>query len=787
MGTTAVLIIDSFDVDRVDAAVAAGEMPILAGFLNDAAWCRTRNVVSHRSEMAWAQLLGGKTAADAGWHGWWEFQPDRYVSVGTGAPRVEPFYARDPVESVILDAIQSHPRPEVPGSQLFAWGAHSPQFPRSSIPAGLLTEVLDRIGPSVVFGNDHPIGWYDEAYLRALGEGAADDLRRRAEMVAHVAARTPGWEFLLTTVSEYHAVGHHAWHGVDPTHVLAGVPTAPAAAEAERLTVAAIDEFVGSFLETVGDATVVIGALHGFQAADDLVNCVLLPELLHRLEFGRDAMRDPNQSRWRAAGMPPEVPPAGRHWSHALRARFVPSLRDLPRAALSAAPEPVYDAARRLRGKRPLPPRHDLQPRELAEVDLDDPATWDWPQENLDREVPHWYRRFWPAMRYFAIPSFDDGRIRVNLEGRERDGNVARRDYDQVLAEIEGVVTKITDTRTGEPLAREILFDRAADPMADGGPDADVIIRWRASTDAIDHPDVGTIGPHPFMRTASHREDGWYGVRGAGVSPGREARRAGADRVQPDRRRAPTGPDLRHRRRRPPRHRREQRLPAPDGRRCGFRNGVESERVAHDLHCGGAVVGEPAARFEPVPAEADQQTQRRLHGPPRCPGQELARVAVGGEASGQEYLPAAEGPRLSAQGCRVGSLPPHEHGAVVGLHHRGAEDLGPPDGVDLVTAVREVHVEPADLVEQRTVPAHAAPDGVGEPLALEDRAHRRGVETPRGIRWEVSAVEPAADDGSGCRRRGHRRHPLGADDVVGVGEQHHRRRWWRPHPRCGRS
>lgn len=520
MSRTAALIVDSGDIARFDGAVAAGEMPNLAAFLGEAAWAPTRSPVSHRSEMAWAQFLSGKSAEAIDWYGWWNFFPDRYETIGTGAAMVEPFYARDPVETIVADVIQSHARPEVPGSQVFAWGAHSPQFPRSSVPAGLYTEMAEAIGPNLAFGNDHPLGWFDAAYLQALGDAAVDGLGRRSELTRWLVERTPGWQFLLSTVSEYHAVGHHAWHGVDPDHILAGSPTAAVAGRAERATLAAVDEHIGAFLDIVGDATVVIGALHGFQPADDVVNCVLLPELMHRLAFGKAAMRDPDQKEWRAAGMPPVMIDADREWSRTVRGRFVPGLRDLPMALSSRAPDAVYDSLRRFRGKSPRPPRSAMTPRDLVEADLDDESVWTR-AEDLAREVPHWYRRFWPAMRAFAIPSFDDGRIRVNLAGRERDGIVAPADYEQVLADLAVMLDGITDARTGEKLVQEVLFDRAGDPMADGGPDADIVIRWRCSTDAIEHPDVGTIGPEPFMRTASHREEGWYAVRGAGATPGR--------------------------------------------------------------------------------------------------------------------------------------------------------------------------------------------------------------------------------------------------------------------------
>src|SRR5438270_862245 len=46
------------------------------------------------------------------------------------------------------------------------------------------------------------------------------------------------------------------------------------------------------------------------------------------------------------------------------------------------------------------------------------------------------YAAFWPSMPAFALPSFYDGRIRINLAGRESRGAVTPRRYRAVRDEI---------------------------------------------------------------------------------------------------------------------------------------------------------------------------------------------------------------------------------------------------------------------------------------------------------------------------------------------------------------
>ena len=55
------------------------------------------------------------------------------------------------------------------------------------------------------------------------------------------------------------------------------------------------------------------------------------------------------------------------------------------------------------------------------------------------------YGRFWPQMDAFALPSFYDGRVRINLAGREREGQVPLAAYEAKVQEIEDLVRDCID------------------------------------------------------------------------------------------------------------------------------------------------------------------------------------------------------------------------------------------------------------------------------------------------------------------------------------------------------
>jgi predicted AlkP superfamily phosphohydrolase/phosphomutase len=130
------------------------------------------------------------------------------------------------------------------------------------------------------------------------------------------------------------------------------------------------------------------------------------------------------------------------------------------------------------------------------------------------------YEPHWRSMRCFALPSFYDGRVRVNLVGREREGRVAAAEYEALCDEIVALVHACRDLRTGEPVVDHVV--RAdGDPLKLGPSESDLVIVWRGATLGFEHPTLGRIGPLPYRRTGGHT--GPYGMAffaGNGIASG---------------------------------------------------------------------------------------------------------------------------------------------------------------------------------------------------------------------------------------------------------------------------
>ena len=120
------------------------------------------------------------------------------------------------------------------------------------------------------------------------------------------------------------------------------------------------------------------------------------------------------------------------------------------------------------------------------------------------------------------MPSFSEGYIRINLQGREPQGIVAPADYDALCDELTAELHRLVNARTGKRIVKKVIKTR--DSVADrrpGKPDADLVVLWDDEpTDVVDHPKYGRIGPIPYRRSGSHRARGFWAVKGPGIAAG---------------------------------------------------------------------------------------------------------------------------------------------------------------------------------------------------------------------------------------------------------------------------
>jgi hypothetical protein len=238
----------------------------------------------------------------------------------------------------------------------------------------------------------------------------------------------------------------------------------------------------------------------------------------------------PDPVDWRNAGCPPVVPGPEDRIESWFADIFADTLKQRARRRLrSLLSDAAFERARRAAGRPATARPADLSRATPPEATTITPEVLAKFREPPRDQVAYWYRKFWPRMPYFALPSFADGHVRVNLRGREQAGMVEKDDYKRALDEIEQVLMSCVDARTGSPIVGDLVRMRAADPMDPCGPCDDLLVIWAGAPDALEHPTVGTIGPVPHLRTAIHSRNGFALVASPAVTPGRRGVRPSAD------------------------------------------------------------------------------------------------------------------------------------------------------------------------------------------------------------------------------------------------------------------
>jgi len=498
--------LDGFEQTFAAELMRNGALPALRALRERGANLLLDHGPAQRTGLAWEHFWSGLDTVASGRSAPIEFDRERYVAWQEGA-RFAPFFAADTERVVVFDTPYAD-FSRAPGLRGVAnWGAHDPGISGGPVgrPGAVVEELAARFG-------DHPAGewtystpWNSPESCAAMGVAlvAGVDARREA---AHwlLSERMGDWDLAIVVVSELHSATEGLWHGVDPDHPLHSHPSAPAAGASLRAVYDAADRLVEDLERRLAPDVVVVFAMGGMGANhSDVQSMVLLPELLHRWASGTRALNPPDV--WADDPTRPPVPPAGSPlWDpdwfddrpNPTTSKLIRSLR----RAGGLMPRPLVRAAHRRRARNAP---HARQRPGYSSVGWQ-PATWYVPR--------------WPTMPAFALPSFYDGRIRLNLRGREARGVVDPADHEAVCHELETLLRDCTDPRTGRPSVGDIERLAGDDPLSLGPSGCDLAVVWTGSANAMVHPTLGMVGPVPFRRTGGHTgRFGMVTIAGTGV------------------------------------------------------------------------------------------------------------------------------------------------------------------------------------------------------------------------------------------------------------------------------
>lgn len=504
---TIALFLDGYEESLERRLAEDGMLPHLARLRAASARFLLDYGPAQRSGLAGEHVSTGRAPEAAGRWSAVEFDPDSYELWQEGT-RQAPFVSQLTARTVVFDMpyFDLDQAPNVRG--IVSWGAHDPGVAAGARPVDLLAEFDRHVGAYPAQEFIYGLVWASAEHTREMGERLTQACVARTRAATWLLReRFPDWDLALVCVSEPHSAIEGLWHGLDSTHPLHGLPSAGPAGKGLVEVYRAVDQLIGTLGDTFPDANLIVFSMGGMGPnRSDVTSMLLLPELAYRHAFGRPLFCQP--ADWSADRATGPVLGENERWSSAV-------IKHIPVATR-------HDGLRRLAVER-LPRRASTVVLRALDA-LDSPRTAS--NSPALRVALSWmpatrYQPYWSRMPFFALPSFYDGRVRVNLKGRERRGRISASRYAATCDDIERLVRACRDPITGEEVVESVERPGARDPFALGSSESDLVVVWKGVHCVLDHPTLGRLGPAPYRRPGGHT--GPYGmayIRAAGITPG---------------------------------------------------------------------------------------------------------------------------------------------------------------------------------------------------------------------------------------------------------------------------
>ncbi len=375
---------------------------------------------------------------------------------------------------IVMDPFMGYRLDGFQGIQVLEYGTWTWFTDPQSQPQGVRAEIVRRFGAYPAPEHTEQVTIPDQLRFR-------DQLLAAADVKARAAAwllREHPWDMAFVTLGEPHGAGHYLWHSGDPDYPLQPPGGRTQGANPLRDVYMAVDRAVGQLLDVADDGTTVI-VTSGDGMGPNYSGSHHMPELIHEMGLFFS-------------------PSVGRKADGAAAA---------PRTSLTAS----------LRGMIPLSVRQSItrcMPRSMKYK-----LNMKWVNADID----------WQRTQVFCIPNSNEGYFRINLEGREPKGNVARGErYRELVgslkAELDGLVNPTCGLRCAHGV--HVMDDVFEGPERQHLPD--VVISWDETAKVMREvrgPTAGLVtGKAPFevpaYYTGNHRAYAFAAARGPGVVAG---------------------------------------------------------------------------------------------------------------------------------------------------------------------------------------------------------------------------------------------------------------------------
>jgi predicted AlkP superfamily phosphohydrolase/phosphomutase len=496
------LWLDSVDYSLIRRWMGEGRLPHLQNLMSSGLRARLESLPHSRAEVMQSVAITAASPQVARYWGVHHYDPSTCrVTDGNiyDYRHRPPYFALGPDYKVAaIDFPQYNFHEDIHGWQVRNWCCHSAMTPTDSRPADLSRKLDEEFGiPPIRKHTSSTLK--DTKDMLILIEDLHAGIDMRTRMIENLMTREP-WDLFLTNYAEMHKGGHYLVPNPDSMAVLGKEdPWAPLRGLYEHM-----DRSIGHLMERFQDSwNLTIFSYEGiFDYSDEVQNTFLLADLLMRDSFrghGAFVYEDPGR------GLSPEMQTGVHNWvmeSWHLRRRpnFFQKLTEKYLGSRRAAAWDAYLG---------LPPYPDHPARSV----------------HCEYQPLMWLEKYWPHMRAFALPTFSDGFIRLNVRGREAQGLIKPSRFQEECTRLTTLLMELRDPTTNQPAVKTVIPMRDNPfQIGDERPAADLIVQWHALSEgnAFTSPTLGTFGPAPSLRSSTHSDEGFFAACGPDIPKVRE-------------------------------------------------------------------------------------------------------------------------------------------------------------------------------------------------------------------------------------------------------------------------
>ena len=467
---TVVLGVDAMDRRLVERWALDGHLRFLANML---ATCPVVTLSTPSRAMqgsVWPSILTGTSPGRHGLYLQTQLESGTYDLVRRRAIRgpLKKFYhylGEAGLRCGVADIPTDAPSPQFPGLQIVDWATEFNFWGFATEPRGLAREIDSIVGKYPI-AHDRKSGDSQSSHM-VLGRLLAEGIRRKSELAQYLLGRSD-LDLVFLVFMEAHKAGHFLWKYFDTEHPDYEI-SPPELRDGLLTCYQQLDRELEVLAGRLGpNDNLLVFSDHGMQAAfrgNHLAEPIL--ETLGLLvREGRRRERHDVVTR----GSSDDVGTPRSQWNARLR-RFTPGI---------------------------------LKP--------------------MLRKLLNLPRIDWTRTQAFVLPTDRNTYIRLNLKGREPEGQVkAGIEYERLLDRIEREFRALMNAATGRPAVSDVMRLHALYPGERAHDLPDIAILWSAEApiDAVVSSAVGLIsGPIRELRSGNHREEGFLLARGPAFRSG---------------------------------------------------------------------------------------------------------------------------------------------------------------------------------------------------------------------------------------------------------------------------